>query len=119
MKLKPVRLSIIALCGLSSLSALASEFNHGGEATIVSQYIFRGLDASQEDPALQAGYDVSHSSGFSAGIWGSNYDFGGNEDGVELDLIAGYSYNVNDALSFSAGVTEYTPVIVSQQQNLI
>ena len=38
----------------------------------VSDYYFRGISQSWHKPAVQGGFDLAHSSGFYAGIWGSN-----------------------------------------------
>lgn len=43
-----------------------------GNATLASQYIFRGLTQTSGKPALQGGVDYSHSSGLYAGTWLSN-----------------------------------------------
>lgn len=54
-----------------------------------SDYRFRGVSLSDEDFALQGGIDVTHSSGFYVGTWGSSIEpFNGAE--MELDLYGGY-----------------------------
>jgi uncharacterized protein (TIGR02001 family) len=47
--------------------------------TATSDYDFRGITQTAQDPALQASVDYAHDSGFYAGAWGSNVDFGGDE----------------------------------------
>ena len=54
-------------------------------ATFTTDYIFRGVSNSDENPAVQASFDATYGI-FYAGIWGSNTDFG---DGIELDYYAG------------------------------
>jgi uncharacterized protein (TIGR02001 family) len=81
---------------LSSAPAFATssdtDFEFSGNAGIISEYSFRGIAQSDEQPAIQGGFDVSHTSGFYAGVWGSNVDFNdGDEASVELDVYAGYS----------------------------
>ena len=39
---------------------------------IFSQYVFRGISQTNERPAVQGGFDVSHKSGFYVGTWLSN-----------------------------------------------
>lgn len=56
---------------------------------VTSDYVFRGFSQSDESPALQAGVDVTWESGFYAGAWGSNIDFGDDTD-AEVDVYAGY-----------------------------
>lgn len=63
---------------------------------VYSQYIFRGLKQTDGDPALQGGFDYSHSSGIYLGTWASNIswlrDFGAYTGGgsLEWDFYGGY-----------------------------
>jgi uncharacterized protein (TIGR02001 family) len=77
-------------------AAPASDHTFTGNVGIFSQYIFRGLTQTNRDPALQGGFDYSHSSGFYAGTWASNiswlkdsfaYSGGGS---LEWDFYGGY-----------------------------
>ncbi|OHY82877.1 TorF family putative porin [Marinobacter sp. AC-23] len=70
-----------------------------------SNYLFRGVTQTDGATAVQGGLDYEHSSGFYAGTWGSNVDFG---DGTsyELDLYAGYSGAVDD-LGYDFGYVYY------------
>lgn len=77
-------------------------------ATIASEYRFRGVDLSGGDVAIQGGIDVAHDSGFYVGTWGSSID----EDTVgfghtELDVYGGYSTEISETLSFDVGVIAY------------
>lgn len=91
-----------------------SQENLGIYVTLASDYRFRGITQTQEDPALQAGFDVQLPSGFFAGIWASNVDFFSNQfrtepRDVEFDLYAGYSWQFHDDWSsvFSAVFYSY------------
>ncbi len=54
-----------------------------------SDYVFRGISQSDEDPAFQAAVDISYGILY-AGIWGSGIDFGDTVDeNAEIDLYAG------------------------------
>jgi len=88
-------------------TAKADETSTDSSITIVNQYIFRGFQSSQENPAIQADFMVNLKTGFWVGIWGSNYDFG-NDDGIEIDLIAGYDFSINEDISLGFGLSEYT-----------
>lgn len=73
----------------------------------VSDYAFRGISQSDESFAIQGGFDVSHTTGFYAGIWGSNVDFNdGDEASAEIDLYAGYSGSIED-ISYDLGFIYY------------
>ena len=50
-----------------------------------TDYIFRGVSNTDENPAVQAAFDATYGM-FYAGMWGSNTDFG---DGIEIDYYAG------------------------------
>jgi uncharacterized protein (TIGR02001 family) len=107
--MKTKLLIITSLLAVSSTvnSAYANEFETSASATLVSQYLFRGFDLNQEDPALQGDFTFEHQSGFSGGIWGSTYDFG-NDDGLELDFFLSYGIELSYDVSLSFGFTEYT-----------
>ncbi len=62
---------------------------------VFSQYIYRGLIQTNEKPALQGGFDYVHSSGFYAGVWGSNVSWisdaaPGVSASLELDTYLGF-----------------------------
>jgi len=53
-------------------AAPASPHTLTGNVGLYSQYIFRGITQTNADPAIQGGFDYSHSSGLYAGTWASN-----------------------------------------------
>ena len=67
----------------------SSPFSWSVAAT--SDYVFRGASQTDEGPALQAGLTWTASSGFYAGAWASNVDFGSGGPNVELDTFIGYN----------------------------
>ena len=88
------------------------EHTLAGNIGLFSQYIFRGLTQTNREPALQGGFDYSHSSGFYAGTWGSNiswlrdggaYSAGGS---LELDFYGGYKGTFAD-FSYDLGTLYY------------
>lgn len=107
-KLKKLSLALMT-CGAVTSSSLVSAdaFSTESSLTLASQYLFRGFDLSQEDPALQGDVIVNHESGFWFGAWATNYDVGA-DDGVEVDVLLGYDFSLNDDVSFGVGLTEYT-----------
>ena len=79
---------------------------------VVSDYRFRSLSQTSFKPALQAGVDFAHKSGFYVGAWGSNInwikDYVGATDGtVEVDLYGGYKGEIAKDLSFDIGAITY------------
>lgn len=78
-------------------------------ATLASEYRFRGVDLSGGDPALQGGIDVVHTSGFYAGTWASTIDADTVGYGaLELDVYGGWSGDVAEGLNAGIGVIAYT-----------
>ena len=64
-------------------------FDISATATLVSDYRFRGVSASDRDPAVQGSVDISYH-GFYAGVWASSIARTADTN-VETDLYAGYS----------------------------
>jgi len=94
-------------------AAPASPHTLTGNMGLYSQYIFRGLTQTNREPALQGGFDYSHSSGFYAGTWGSNvswlrdggyYRAGGS---LELDVYGGYKWSLPNDFTLDLGTLYY------------
>lgn len=123
-KLKHIALaSSIAGIGFVSSSAIAADSPHTLTANVglYSQYVFRGLAQTNEEAALQGGFDYSHASGFYLGVWGSNvswlkenatssagvvsgsYNTGGS---LELDFYGGYKGSIGD-FGYDVGLLQY------------
>ena len=83
---------IVGLAGLGLCSeAKAQDVSAptvSANVAVTSDYVFRGVSQTQENPAISAGVDLTRS-GFYAGGWASNVDFGDDTD-AEVDLYAGY-----------------------------
>ena len=60
-------------------------------ASITSNYIWRGVTQTSDQAAGQGGIDYGFGPGFYVGTWASNVDFSGTGDGYEMDLYAGFA----------------------------
>lgn len=60
-------------------------------AAMTSDYVFRGVSQTQEDPAISAGVDIGDA--FYAGAWVSSVDFG-DDTAAEFDVYAGVRHEV-------------------------
>jgi uncharacterized protein (TIGR02001 family) len=93
---------------LATASVAHAEFpgTFTGTVTAVSDYNWRGISQTGQDPALQGSVDYSMENGFYAGVWASNVDFGDccNEE-AEVDLYAGFSGG--DAVTWDVGFLYY------------
>ena len=91
----------VALAGAASAQELKLSYNLG----VTSDYVFRGVSQTQEDPAIQGGIDLSSGIVY-AGVWASNVDFGADDPTAEVDFYAGIKPTVGDT-SFDFGVLYY------------
>jgi uncharacterized protein (TIGR02001 family) len=71
-----------------------------------TDYVFRGISQTLEDPAFQAGIDLSYGI-FYVGVWGSTVDFGGGPPEAEIDYYAGIKPEWR-GVEFDLGVIYYT-----------
>jgi len=92
--------------------APAPEHTFTANVGVFSQYIFRGISQTNEDPALQGGFDYAHSSGLYIGTWASNVSWikdGGYQDGsAEIDVYAGFKNAIGETgVGYDVGVLQY------------
>lgn len=99
-------LTLPALTILSVSSVEANGFTPSANVALTSDYVWRGISQTNEEPAIQGGFDVSHESGFYAGVWGSNVEFGDSAQ-LEVDLYLGFSKTFSGGLSFDIGAIHY------------
>jgi len=105
-------LGAIALSGPAMAEDGGSDFSFSGNIGITNDYVFRGFTQTNEDFAVQGGFDLEHSSGFYAGTWASNVEFldetGGNSTSIEIDLYAGFAGDIgNSGISYDIGAIYY------------
>ena len=86
--------AMTALLALGALAAPAAAQTTGPQwsfnAAATSDYVFRGVSQTEEEPALSAGADVTVGQ-FYAGAWASNVSFPGDDDtNAEVDLYGGF-----------------------------
>ena len=74
--------------------------------TLASDYLFRGVTQTGNEPAIQGGFDWGHDSGFYLGIWASNVDFGGPEN-IEIDYYGGWGTETEGGIAFDIGYIYY------------
>lgn len=112
-RLGTLKLSILsaALIGGLALPAQADELTLGASAALTTDYVFRGISQTTQNPAVQASLDAGYGI-FYLGAWGSNVDFGGNGLGqdlanIEIDYYAGITPEWQ-GISFDIGGIYYT-----------
>ena len=92
------------------MCALASNANAGewsANASVTSNYIWRGLTQTENESAVQGGIDYAADSGFYVGTWASNVNYGaGDVYSYEHDVYAGYAFSTGD-ISWDVGYLYY------------
>lgn len=119
------RIAAVAAALLAAAPAAAQEsptaapgaFEVSGELGLMSDYRFRGVSRSDEDPTAQAGLMVRHESGLYAGARGTilrgNDAFRrrdpafGDQGDVQVDLYAGYQADLGGGFDLDAGLIYY------------
>lgn len=92
-------------------------FSATGEIQLMSDYRFRGISRSDEDPALQANVTLGHASGLYVGTRATtlsgldNFRLRDPELGdlgdIEFDVYAGYAADLGGGLTLDGGVMYY------------
>jgi uncharacterized protein (TIGR02001 family) len=113
MKLK--QLSSLCLFAASTLmvtsSAMAWESADGQHSTSASvalstDYMWRGVSQTDNEPAISGSFDYGHASGFYAGTWASNVDV--HSTHLEIDGYLGYANEIGDTgIGYDVGAMRY------------
>jgi len=93
---------------LVSFSASAADIT--GYAVLTTDYVFRGVSNSDNDPAAQLGIDVSFDSGVFLGAWASTVDMSNppfSERDREVIYYIGYNHNVASDWTIGAHYLAY------------
>jgi uncharacterized protein (TIGR02001 family) len=89
----------------------AAELEVSAAVTVASDYFFRGISQTRNEPALQATVGVEHPSGWFGGLFASNVDFPdgpyGDDRNVELDAHLGYGRELGAGWAAVARAARY------------
>ena len=108
--------SCTAIAFLALLGFADAQAGTSGNVSLTSDYVFRGISQTQEDPTFQASVDYAHISGFYAGIWGSGVDFtpeytlpeDEDDADIEIDYYVGFGSDFNDTFGYDVSFVYYT-----------
>lgn len=98
-KLLTAAVTTALLAGTGIAQAEEDGFTISGNVALTTDYRFRGISQSDEEPAIQGGFDAAFGPGFYIGTWGSVVDFDSNEDAdgsLELDYYGGWASSIGD-----------------------
>ena len=71
-----------------------------------SNYLWRGVTQTDDAAAISGGIDYAHQSGFYAGTWASNVDFG-DDASAELDFYLGFGGELGQGFGYDVGYIYY------------
>ncbi len=94
---------ILAALGLMTMAGIA-QADVTGTAAIVSDYDFRGITQTNEDPAVQLSIDYAGAGGWYVGTWASNIDWL-SDASTEVDVYTGFKGG--ETLTFDVGIVYY------------
>lgn len=110
-------LKIVIATTLATATSLA-QAGFSSTTTLASDYVFRGISNTDEDPTIQGSLDYEHDSGFYGGIWASNVKFRENagvpaantvdEASIEIDYYAGFASEFEAGISWDVGALYYS-----------
>jgi uncharacterized protein (TIGR02001 family) len=80
--------------------------------SLVTNYLYRGISQTAAKPAIQGGFDYTHSSGFYAGTWGSSISWisdsgAATAAGLELDTYFGFKNSFATDYNYDVGFLRY------------
>ena len=104
--MKPINfLYILLFTSFFSSTAFSDEHEVAldGNVTITSDYVFRGVSQTDENPSIQGGFDISGDLLY-AGVWGSNANYDGASG--EFDVYLGLTKDFGP-ISMDFGVVHY------------
>jgi uncharacterized protein (TIGR02001 family) len=81
----------------------------GGNVTLVSDYLVRGVSQTQHKPTIQGEIDFSHTSGWYGAIFGSGVSRAAypNGSGAEIDLVTGWQFALPADLGLNLSYNAY------------
>jgi uncharacterized protein (TIGR02001 family) len=83
---------------------LGDGFSLSGSATLLTDYRYRGISQSNEEPAVQATLDVFHISGFYAGAFATSLANDPRYGRAEIDIYAGFTREIMSATNLDVGI---------------
>jgi uncharacterized protein (TIGR02001 family) len=105
-----IAIALFALFGIAEAQAGTT-----GNVSLTSDYVFRGVSQSNQEPALQGGVEYAAESGAYIGAWGSSISWLSDlsstaapiSSNIELDVYGGYRGKFSEAVSYDVGALYY------------
>lgn len=95
-----------------------AEMSVSANVALASDYVFRYVSQTMEEPAIQGGFDLDTGVGVYLGTWASNVDFG-DDANIEIDLYGGYTTEFDNGFGIDVGVINYEYFDNNANDNLV
>ncbi|GAB3345087.1 TorF family putative porin [Lysobacter tyrosinilyticus] len=109
--------AVVSSIAIGLLLVIVSDAHAGtiGSVSLTSDYLFRGVSQTDQEPAVQAGLEYASANGFYVGSWGSNISWLSDlsaagvpvSSSLELDAYGGYRGKLGDKLNYDVGALYY------------
>ena len=111
--LRNIILAALLVLLLSPVLAISqeqsSDHEFGANLTFTTNYMYRGITASDNSPAGQGSISYSYNPlGFYASVWASSIDFDDGDSYVEVDYSIGFAGEIISNLEWDVGTVYYT-----------
>ena len=102
---KRLSMAAVAVSTFSTYCAIAQEQESTLSANVgvTSNYMFRGVTLTDDDPAVSVGVDYEHGDGVYFGAWASNL----SDSNYEVDIYAGFASELG-GVGYDFGYIQYT-----------
>ncbi len=102
---------VAALCAMALPSiSVAQDSPLSFNASLTTDYRYRGISQTRLKPALQGGADYALPGGFYIGAWGSTIKWikdAAGDANIEIDLYGGYKGEIAKDVGFDLGLLQY------------
>ncbi len=104
-KLLQAGVVLSAVMAVAGTASAQGEFS--GNVALTTDYVWRGVSQSNEDIALQGGFDYENGM-FYAGVWASSVDFQDDAGtNLEIDFYAGLAGELESGIGWDLGFIYY------------
>jgi len=115
MKIINLSLAAVLFATLAMGSEEKSQINVSGNVVLASNYVWRGMTQTKDDPTVQGTVLLDYK-GFYVGSTAANTKIEGIDASVELDVFGGYTAEMY-GIGYDAGVAYYTYPSSSKEAN--
>jgi len=104
---RPCCVALAAILAAAPLTGLADS-GVSWNVSAVSEYLFRSVSQTDEDPTLQGELQWTSPIGVYVGSWASGIDYGPGSPDVEVDYYIGYQGSIDSAMHIDVRLSRYT-----------